>query len=202
MTTSSGAGAGPSAITDCARTSAFRAELGDVGAQRVERGLVLLDEQARRRAARQRLQPQRARSGEQVGDRQPLETADPADQHREQRLARAVGGRARRVALRRDDRPPAPLAGDDPHYLRLRGGRAPGLPRPPAGPLAGRLGAARLGRSRSAIVAERARPRGARRAARPGLHRERAVGALARRLGGLAGRAGARRLADGRSVSR
>mgnify|MGYP000105993719 CR=1 FL=1 len=93
---------------------------------RIERGAVLLDEQAAGRAARQRLQPQRARAGEQIGDSQAFEIAEAAQQHREQRFAGAIGGGARGIALGCDKLAPAPLAGDDPHA------RGPfGLPLPP-----------------------------------------------------------------------
>ena len=103
---------------------AANAELGEIALQRIKRGLVLLDEQARSRTARQRLDPERARAREEIGDREPLETADAAGQHREQSLAHAIGGRAGRVTLGRDDLATAILACDDPHQrLPPRGAR-------------------------------------------------------------------------------
>ncbi len=60
---------------------------------------VLLDEGGARGAARQRLEPHRARAGEQV---EHLGVVDRADQV-ERVLAHAVGGRPRLAALRRGD---------------------------------------------------------------------------------------------------
>ena len=53
--------------------------------------------------------------GIKVGDPQALEAAEPAGEHREERLARPVGGRPGLLARRRDQLPPTPFAGDDPH---------------------------------------------------------------------------------------
>ena len=99
------------------------AELLRIGAQRVERRAILLDEQARGGAARQCLEPQRAGTGEEIGDGQIFEAPDAAGEHREQRFARAIGGGAGGVALGRGERTAAPLASNDPH---LRGPRLPG----------------------------------------------------------------------------
>ena len=85
------------------------AEPGDIAPERVERGPVLLDEGAVRGAARQRLEAERAGAGEEIGDLQPLEAAEPAGEHREQALAGAVAGRAGGLAGRRLERPAAPL---------------------------------------------------------------------------------------------
>ena len=46
-------------------------QIGDIGSQRADRGGILLDEDATGRAARQRFKAERARSGEQIGHRQP-----------------------------------------------------------------------------------------------------------------------------------
>ena len=93
-------------------------------------------------AARQRLNAERARSCKEVGDDQPLETADAAGEHREQCLTRAIGGGAGGVPLGGGERAAAPVSGDDPHQPRPRGGR-PGPPRVgpgrwPVGPAARR----------------------------------------------------------------
>ncbi len=80
-----------------------RAEPGDVALEHVERLAVLLDEGAVGGAARQRLQAQCAGAGEEVGDPEALEAADPAGEHREQAFAGAAAGRAgkrRRAAPR------------------------------------------------------------------------------------------------------
>ena len=86
------------------RCAVAGAEPGDVAPERVERGAVLLDEGAVRGAARQRLEAERAGAGEEIGDLQPLEAAEPAGEHREQAFAGAVAGRAGGVARRRLDR--------------------------------------------------------------------------------------------------
>src|SRR5690606_8717974 len=83
---------------------------------------VVLDEQALRRAARQCLEPECARSGEQIRDAQPFEAAKSAGQHREQRLAGAVGRWPRHLSRRSTKLPSAPLAGDNPHLDAPRGG--------------------------------------------------------------------------------
>ena len=130
--------------TACARTSRARAHQGEVGAQRVERGAVLLDEHARGGAARQGLDAQRAGAREQVDDAQPLEAAQPARQHREQRLSCAIGGGAGGVADGGLERAASPLAGDDPHPRSpaKAGVQAPPLrntSRPPCAPGLGPL---------------------------------------------------------------
>src|SRR3546814_20771338 len=89
-------------------------------AHRLERVAVLLREQALLGAARQRLDPERARTCKQVGDDQPLETAEAAREHRKERFARAVGGGPGRVILRRQQLAPAPFARDPPHTPRPR----------------------------------------------------------------------------------
>src|SRR3546814_20608965 len=89
-------------------------------AQGVGRVAVLLGEQALLGAARQRLVPERARTCKQVGDDQSLETAEAAREHREERFARAVGGRAGGVVLRRAQFAAAPFASDGRHQPRRR----------------------------------------------------------------------------------
>ena len=83
-------------------------------------------------AARQRLQTERAGAGEEVEHARPVKAFREAmRQDVEQRLARAVGGRADRVGARRGQRPAAKLTADDPHRAcpcaaltgGLRGGR-------------------------------------------------------------------------------
>ena len=54
-----------------------------------------------RGAARQRLEAERAGAGEEIGDLQLLEAAEPAGEHREQALAGAVAGRPGGLARRR-----------------------------------------------------------------------------------------------------
>ena len=71
-----------------------RAEHLDVALELVQRGPVPFDEGAMRRAARQRLEAERAGAGEEIGDLETLEAADPADQHREEAFAGAGAGRA------------------------------------------------------------------------------------------------------------
>ncbi len=65
-----------------------------------ERGVVLLDERCVRRAARQRFQAERTGAGEDVQHMGAFDNVAPAprrvQQHIEQRLAHAVGGRTRR----------------------------------------------------------------------------------------------------------
>ena len=71
---------------------------------------IALDEDAARSAARQRLEAQRARAGEEVEHRRSLDRPD----QRERRLAHAVAGRPR-AGLRRGDPVALPRARDDPH---------------------------------------------------------------------------------------
>ena len=97
-----------------------RLERAQILAQNIECVAVLFGKQALRGAARQRLDPERARAGEQVGDDQPFEAAEAAGEHREQGLARAVGGGARRVALGRDQPAAAPFARNNPHRHQPR----------------------------------------------------------------------------------
>ena len=68
-------------MTLVARTSGRTPSLATLALKRVERGLVLFDEQARRGAALSASKPERARAGEQVGDGEPLEAAEAAGQH-------------------------------------------------------------------------------------------------------------------------
>ena len=80
-------------------------------------GGVAFDEGGAARAARQRLEAERAAAREQVGDAQVLERAEATGEHREQRLADPVGGGPSRASGRRLDRPPAPFAGDNAHQF-------------------------------------------------------------------------------------
>ena len=68
--------------------------------------------------------------GEEVGDGQLFEAADPARQHREQGLACAVCGGAGGKRGRRRDDPAPPFAGDDPHARSLSGTGPNGKGRP------------------------------------------------------------------------
>ena len=94
-TMSQGDGAG-TCSTAWARTSARSPAPSsvDIALEDVERRAVLLDEGAVRGAARQRFEAERAGAGEEIGDLEALEAADPAGEHREQALAGAVAGRA------------------------------------------------------------------------------------------------------------
>ena len=73
--------------------------------------VVALDEDAARGPARERLEPHRARAGEEVEHARALDRAD----ERERGLAHTVAGRSRDDALRRGDPVPLARAGDDPH---------------------------------------------------------------------------------------
>ena len=76
------------------------------------------DEHAEGRAARHRLQPKRAGAGKQIEDartRKPF--GKPMRQHVENRLARAVGGRAYVLRTRRRQRPAAELAANNAHRV-------------------------------------------------------------------------------------
>src|SRR5581483_7697144 len=86
------------------------AERGDVAARELG---VRVNERGGRRSARDRLERERARAAEEVED---AKAADVAE-HREDRLARAVGGRpdGARAPRRARDAPAAERAGDDPH---------------------------------------------------------------------------------------
>src|SRR5690606_13835918 len=70
----------------------------------------LVDEHGLRRPARERLDRKRPGAGKEIED---AEAGDVA-QHREQRLARAVRGRAHVRALRGEQTPAAKLPRDDP----------------------------------------------------------------------------------------
>src|SRR3546814_5187871 len=61
-----------------------------IGADRIQRGAVLLHEDAACRAARERFIAKRARPREEIADAQPLEGADPAQQHGKERFAGAI----------------------------------------------------------------------------------------------------------------
>ena len=74
-------------------------------------GAVGLDEGHARRAARERLEPHRARAGEEVEHARAVDRPDQV----ERGLADAVARRARAQALRRGDPGAALRAGDDPH---------------------------------------------------------------------------------------
>src|SRR3546814_15400445 len=76
-------------------TTLFRSECMDVALDRGHGARVGFDEQAVRRSARQGLQAEGPGAGEQVGDAQALEGADPAGEHGEQAFAGAIAGRAR-----------------------------------------------------------------------------------------------------------
>src|SRR3954451_21769170 len=82
-----------------------------VALDRGDRLRVALHEHRARRAARQRLDPARARAGVQVEH----PGAGHVAQHREERLAHAVRRRSRARAARRGQAAPLELAGDDPH---------------------------------------------------------------------------------------
>jgi hypothetical protein len=71
---------------------------------------------AARGSARERLDPQRARAGEQV---EHACVRDPRGEDGEQRLAHAVRGRPRVAAGRRLQRPPSPLPGNDTHHEKI-----------------------------------------------------------------------------------
>ena len=106
---------------------AAEAQRRDVLAQQRARLGAVVDEQRKRRAARQRLDPERAGAGEQVeharaGDRIAIGVHEDV----EQRLAQAVGGRTDRVRFRRGERAPAQPSADDAHQRFLPGdGRRP-----------------------------------------------------------------------------
>ena len=100
-------GARPRAAPPPARARASRGWR----AMTADRAPVALDEHGPRRPARERLDGERARAGEQVEHARAVERAE----HREQRLAHAVGGRPRGAAARRPQAPAAEAPGDDPH---------------------------------------------------------------------------------------
>ena len=73
---------------------------------------VVIDEQRRAGAARERLDRQRPRAAEEVED---AGAVDPVSEHGEDRLADPVGGRADLPAARRDQALPLELSGDHAH---------------------------------------------------------------------------------------
>src|SRR4051794_38280576 len=87
----------------------------EVGPHRRHGGRRGVHERRLRRAARERLEPERAGAGEQVEYARAL---DRAAEDREQRLAHAVRRGADRGAARGGQTPAAPAAGDDPHFFR------------------------------------------------------------------------------------
>ena len=87
----------------------------EVGPHRRHGGRRGVHERRLRGAARERLEPERARPREEVEHPRVLHAIA---QDREQRLAHAVRRRARSVALRGGEAPAAPAAGDDPHFRR------------------------------------------------------------------------------------
>ena len=101
-----------------------------------------LDEDAPFRAARERLESERTRSREEVGDAGAVERAE----HVEERLADTVSGRARVVALRHRDPVALLRSRDDPHGHALGRAEVLGL----AEQAVDRLG-------QEALVAERTR---------------------------------------------
>ncbi len=86
-------------------------QLREVVGDRPAGGLVALDEGHARRAARERLEPQRARAGEEVEHAGVVDRPDQV----ERGLADAVARRPGREPLGRRDPRPAVGAGDDPH---------------------------------------------------------------------------------------
>src|SRR5689334_13102581 len=89
-----------------------------VGAQRLHRTRVALDERHVRGAARQRLEPDATGAGEEV---EHARLGEPRHQRVEQRDAHLVGGRAGRVAARRGQAAALVRARDDPHVSRRSG---------------------------------------------------------------------------------
>src|SRR5262249_26341961 len=90
---------------------AGQAELLEVAVDRPAGVAVVVDEEGAGRAARERLEAERARAGEQVEHRGAVDRADQV----ERGLADAVARRARVRAGRREDAGAAAAAGDDPH---------------------------------------------------------------------------------------
>ena len=112
---------------------------GQIRPQHRQRRAVALDEAGPRRAARQRLQPQRPGPGEGVEHKRALHPFPPAPgrmpQHVEQRLPHPVRRRPRPRPRRCLQPPPAPPPGHDPHGWRFpfgpgAPGRAPPSPDP------------------------------------------------------------------------
>ena len=120
---------------------------------RARRGTPPRSNTAEARAARQRLEPERAGAGEQVEHAGPLEVecAPAVLQHVEQSLPHAVGGWARGEPLRCIERGAAELAGYDAHraLISRRVACRSSLPRVQA-ELGGELGAQLIDRAPSA----------------------------------------------------
>src|SRR5262249_5376241 len=96
----------------------------DVLAQQCARLGAVVDEQRKGRAARERLEPERAGAGEEIeharaGDRIVI----GVDEDVEQRLAQPVGGRPDGLRLRRGERAAAQPSADDAHQRRSLGAR-------------------------------------------------------------------------------
>ena len=126
---------------------AAEAERRDVLAQQRARLRAVVDEQREGRAARERLEPERAGAGEEIeharaGDR----IAVGVDEDVEQGLAQPVGGRPDRprVRLRRGERAAAQPPADDAHQRPAGRARAGGRAASPAA----RARAGRCGRDR------------------------------------------------------
>ena len=83
----------------------------EVALDRAHRVGVVLDEDGARRAARERLDPERAGAGEEIEHARAVDRADEV----EDVLADAVGRRPRVEAARRDELVPLPAAGDHAH---------------------------------------------------------------------------------------
>jgi hypothetical protein len=101
------------------RRGLLLAERVDVGAERGERGAILLHERRLCRAARQRFEAEGAGAGKDVEHARPLAGRAVGEatvgENVEQRFARAVAGRAHGAALRRRQGSAAVLTADDPH---------------------------------------------------------------------------------------
>ena len=171
----------------------------DVVADEAARLRASFDEHHARRAARQRLEAERAGAGEQVEDAQAIEVrAEPAGQDVEHRFADPSAVGRINVIGRREQLLAAKLAGDDAHRAGSGLGRTRPAGRSPAGPeprgrLANGLSPAGRGpRATRASHASRARP--ARLVAEAALRDACAVGAIAvgasavRAIGGRAHR--------------
>ena len=102
------------------------AEPGEVGGRERQRPAIVLHEPDLGRAARGGLQADRTGAAEQIEKARPAQRRLAGIEDREQRLARPVAGRPDRPVGRRQQRPPAPAAGDDPHR-RMIAARRPGV---------------------------------------------------------------------------
>ena len=89
--------------------------LADIAAEQGEHRRVALDEGRAGRAARERLQPDRARAGEDIEEGRAFKRrVDPGmDEAVERRLAHPFGGRAHGTVRRHSKPPPAPAPPDD-----------------------------------------------------------------------------------------